>query len=81
MAQLTVSAAGVTSILSLPNWINQSTNIDPRTGTAWTPYGVPFVGPYDTRPGPAQAADPQPGSNDTNAFTPQANKVTFTNPA
>jgi hypothetical protein len=44
---------------------NPSQNIDPRTGGQWIPY-------------PDSA---QPIINDTNAFKPQANKVTFTNPA
>jgi hypothetical protein len=68
MAQITYTAAGATSVLNVPAWINQSVVLDPRTGAKWIPY-YPDGGTI------------QPGINDTNAFIPQANPVVFRNPA
>jgi hypothetical protein len=71
------------SSISLPNWVDQSTLIDPTTGQLWVQ--VPLKAGATTSWGGAVAAcsngNAQPGINDSNAFKPQANPVAFRNPA
>jgi hypothetical protein len=71
------------SILNLPNWVDQSTLIDPATGQTWVQ--VPLKAGFTTSWGGAVVAlsngSPQPGINGSDAFKPQANAVVFRNPS
>ena len=64
-----------TSTLNLPKWVDPVTLIDPQTGRQW------FLDPQPGGQKLYHAMSPQPGTNDSNAFRPQANPVAFRNPA
>jgi hypothetical protein len=69
MSQITITAGGTNSTLNLPN--GTLPQIDPLTGASWNPQWR----------GPGNVSWAQPGTADTSLTAPQANKVTFRNPA
>src|ERR1700737_389597 len=57
MPQITYTAAGaVSTTLNLPNWVDQSTLIDPQTGVRWV---GSYMGPFSRQPGTFDATQPQ----------------------